>query len=190
MSVVLRCPSCGTTRTTPGECEACHDAQVRYFCANHTPGLWLDASTCSKCGARFGDPAPDTAPPGIPVRTRPPAAPPRAPTSTSAPPAPPKAGADGWESGERLPPADEEELDAMRRSETGASRMPLWMKILRAAVRAREMRSAAPPETPRIGRGSGGCLTRLVLVLLVLFVVVATALFLVGRALLQWLQSY
>ena len=45
--VVLRCPNCGTTRSTPGMCEACHEAEVRYYCTNHTPGLWLNASTCS-----------------------------------------------------------------------------------------------------------------------------------------------
>ena len=40
--VVLRCPSCGTTRAAPGECDACHEAQVRYYCTNHTPGRWLE----------------------------------------------------------------------------------------------------------------------------------------------------
>ena len=53
MSVVLRCPSCGTTQATPGECEACHEAQVRYFCTNHEPGLWLDGTSCPS-GARRG----------------------------------------------------------------------------------------------------------------------------------------
>jgi hypothetical protein len=28
---VLHCPNRGTTRPMPGECEACHAAQVRYF---------------------------------------------------------------------------------------------------------------------------------------------------------------
>ena len=41
--VVLRCPNCGTTQATPAECEACHEADVRWFCPNHTPGRWLDA---------------------------------------------------------------------------------------------------------------------------------------------------
>src|SRR6187549_2672541 len=57
MSVVLRCPNCGTTRATPGECEACHEGSVRYFCSNHQPGLWLSEPTCAKCGAAFGQPA-------------------------------------------------------------------------------------------------------------------------------------
>ncbi|MEO8548564.1 MAG: hypothetical protein ABI678_01265 [Kofleriaceae bacterium] len=60
MSVVLRCPNCGTTQTTPGDCEACHEAQVRYFCTNHEPGIWLDGPTCPQCAAR---PAPAPRPP-------------------------------------------------------------------------------------------------------------------------------
>ena len=49
--VVLRCPNCGTTRSTPGECEACHEAQVvRYYCTNHDPGEWLDEPTCGDAG--------------------------------------------------------------------------------------------------------------------------------------------
>lgn len=69
--VVLRCPNCGTTRPSPGECEACHEAEARYFCPNHTPGRWLDAPACTACGARFGararatplPPGPSTPPP-------------------------------------------------------------------------------------------------------------------------------
>ena len=49
MSVVLRCPSCGTTRETAGECEVCHQAQVAYFCPNHKPGQWLEGPTCPRC---------------------------------------------------------------------------------------------------------------------------------------------
>ena len=61
--VVLRCPSCGTTRAAPGECEACHEAQVRYYCTNHTPGRWLDSRSCPQCGSQFG--VPDR-PPAVP----------------------------------------------------------------------------------------------------------------------------
>lgn len=63
--VVLRCPNCGTAQAKPGECEACHEGQVRHFCTNHKTGIWLDASTCPQCGARFGEavrPAPLPAP--------------------------------------------------------------------------------------------------------------------------------
>jgi hypothetical protein len=53
--VVLRCSNCGTVQAKSGECDACHEAQVRYFCTNHTPGLWLDADSCAQCGARWGE---------------------------------------------------------------------------------------------------------------------------------------
>ncbi len=56
--VVLRCPNCGTVHPEPGECAACHEAQVRCFCTNHSPGVWLNAEACPQCGARLGDPAP------------------------------------------------------------------------------------------------------------------------------------
>ena len=57
MSVVLRCPTCGTTQGHGGECEACSESEVRYFCTNHEEGIWLDGPVCSRCGAKFGDPA-------------------------------------------------------------------------------------------------------------------------------------
>lgn len=56
--IVLRCQNCGTTQAGPGECEACHEAQVAYYCANHSPGHWLKTSTCPQCGAKFGDASP------------------------------------------------------------------------------------------------------------------------------------
>jgi len=85
--VVLRCPNCGTTRSATGECEACHEAQVRYFCSNHEPGRWLDAPACQQCGARFGDPArPATMRP--PVRPSPAPAPAPAPARPTAGPRP------------------------------------------------------------------------------------------------------
>ncbi|MBA2707298.1 MAG: hypothetical protein H0U59_05795 [Gemmatimonadaceae bacterium] len=61
--VVLRCPNCGTTQGMTGECEACHEEQVRYFCTRHKPGVWLDKAACSQCGAKFGDPPAAAAPP-------------------------------------------------------------------------------------------------------------------------------
>lgn len=56
--VVLRCPNCGTNQAGPGECEACHEAQVAYHCTNHSPGRWLESLTCQQCGARFGEASP------------------------------------------------------------------------------------------------------------------------------------
>jgi hypothetical protein len=55
MSVVLRCPTCGTTQGHVGECEACSEGEVRYFCTNHDEGIWLDSPVCSRCGGKFGD---------------------------------------------------------------------------------------------------------------------------------------
>lgn len=68
MSVVLRCPTCGTTQDHPGECDACSDDQVRYFCRNHEPALWLDRPVCGTCGARFGQ-APEAPRPARPPRS-------------------------------------------------------------------------------------------------------------------------
>lgn len=53
--VVLRCPTCGTTQNHPGECDACYDDQVRYFCSNHNPALWLEKPVCRECGAKCGE---------------------------------------------------------------------------------------------------------------------------------------
>lgn len=71
--VVLRCPNCGTTQAVTGECEACHEEQVRYFCTRHKPGVWLDKPACSQCGAKFGDPSSaEPAPPRSPPSRTPP----------------------------------------------------------------------------------------------------------------------
>ena len=52
--VIIRCPNCGTTQSTLGECEACHESDTRHFCTNHEPGRWLDGPACATCGARYG----------------------------------------------------------------------------------------------------------------------------------------
>jgi hypothetical protein len=49
--VVLRCPHSGTVAEGAGECVACHEAGVRWYCANHTPARWLDSHVCAGCGA-------------------------------------------------------------------------------------------------------------------------------------------
>src|SRR3954447_15432150 len=106
--VILRCPNCGTATATPGECEACHEAQVRYYCTNHEPGHWLESPACPRCGAKFGDPV------RLPARPVPPAAPPP-PRTTSAPRARPPADSPSlphrtspspWGGRERSEPAD------------------------------------------------------------------------------------
>ena len=76
MSVVLRCPNCGTTQVHAGECEACSEGDVQYFCTNHDEGIWLDSPVCARCGAKFGDPprkpVPTPTPPRVPTRPAPP----------------------------------------------------------------------------------------------------------------------
>jgi hypothetical protein len=158
MSVVQRCPNCGTTKSTSGECDACHEATVRYFCTNHTPGLWLDTRTCPKCGAQLGEPAhrASAAAPALPARKRRP----RPPASTPAPPPP---GADELEAGASSPTA-------------------LLQKMLRAAVSARYMSRRAAPRREKLP--IGGCLMRLVLLVLFMLAALAGGLFLFGRALL------
>jgi len=173
MSVVQRCPSCGTTKATSGECEACHEAQVRYFCTNHTPGLWLDAGTCPSCGARFGEPPREvSAPaPSIPVQTRSPAIA-RPPART------PKVGM--GDSRGRPAAAREREVELDPR----ASRMALLQKILEAAIRARYMPSGALGRSRRPARrGAGGCLG-LLLGMVLLLLALASGAFVFGRTLL------
>lgn len=160
MSVVLRCPTCGTTRPSPGGCEACHEAQVRYFCTNHTPGLWVDAPTCPQCAGRFGEarraPAPAYVPP---ARTRPTAVT-RAPASTSPLPPPysrvePPSTRDEWELRGSVP-ADRAEGLAI-----GTSPLALLLNLLGAAAGPRR----PAPERARsgLGRGLFGCLFQLLL---------------------------
>lgn len=81
--VVLRCPQCGTTQSSQGECQACHEGQVRYFCSNHNPGEWLDQPRCPRCGARFGEPV-SAQPPPV-TRPPPPKPTPRPPQRTVRP---------------------------------------------------------------------------------------------------------
>jgi ribosomal protein L40E len=71
MSVVLRCRTCATTQGNAGECEACFEGEVRYFCTNNDEGVWLDGPVCVRCGAKFGDPprkAPTPRAPTVPTR--------------------------------------------------------------------------------------------------------------------------
>lgn len=170
--VVLRCPNCGTVAATPGECEACHEAQVRYFCTNHTPGLWLEASSCTQCGARFGDVVPPStsAPPAIDrsIRTD--------VTQTTRPITPePEVGP--WETS----PPD---------VEPSARAASPWIEMLAAAARAsvarRAERADYEDETPVRVRG-GGCLKQLVLLALCLFGLFMLATLLLGGALLRFL---
>lgn len=168
MSVVLRCPTCGTTQTHAGECEACSEGDVRYFCTSHDPGLWLTEPRCSACGAKFGD-APTVRPPS-PARatpTRPRVAPraesrstPRATELPGSIPTRPRPTVVEPEEGDAEPSLAEVLVDMLEegRRARGTVDDPPW----------REPIATAPPK-PFIA----GCLGRL---LLLVFLLIALAL--------------
>lgn len=181
MSVVLRCPTCGTTQGHAGECEACFGGEVRYFCTAHDEGLWLEGAVCGRCGARFGD-APRTPPtpaapsiPARPVETRRPVRrrPPARPLDLDPGGRPP------WDS-EPEKPAEPEVLPRT------PSLRDLLEAISERRARARrrydvEVPGAEPP-APRVGLPIAGCLFRAVgvAILLVLVVVVILVLLFAG----------
>jgi hypothetical protein len=101
MSVVLRCPTCGTTQGHAGECEACSEGVVRYFCTSHDKGIWLEGPVCSTCGSRFGDARPASRAPRVPI---PPAGAPdfRPPTRRRVPEPPPEITEDRARAGRRF----------------------------------------------------------------------------------------
>lgn len=151
MSVVLRCAICGTQGHT-GECEACSEGEVQYFCTNHNQGIWLDGPVCSRCEAKFGDPprrpAPAPTPPPVlagraeaprlqpPARCRTPGRPPhpdfgRRPTRRPDPDDPADRrwcrGRHRWESCSRRSP----------RRVLAAARLPRWTRRLGRTAPAR-----------------------------------------------------
>ena len=195
--VVLRCPNCGTTRAALGECDACHDAQVRYYCTNHAPGLWLDAAACPQCGARFGDPPKIIAPPTPTAPTAPsqraaPVAPRRTPAPPPATAAPrpkfsPPARSRDADRRERAPPVIDE---ISPRDEDRPVRAPSWREVFRAAARARSRRTEMPPDpdysdAAPAGRSMSGCLGRFVLLMVFLFLAFVSGVFLFGSSLMR-----
>jgi hypothetical protein len=177
MSVVLRCPNCGTTQGHVGECEACSDAEVQYFCTNHDEGIWLDSPVCGRCGAKFGDAPrkPTPAPtrrlptrPAPPPDFRPPVRP-RAPERMARPEfgAPPP----------RRPPDDDEPVEGEVLPRT-PSLGELLEEITDERARARERYEVEEARSPWAGvrvRGPGlpfvaGCLVRVLGLGFLLFV--------------------
>jgi hypothetical protein len=173
--VVLRCPTCGTTQVEPGECEACFEGTVRYFCGNHTPGLWLDAPACTVCGATLGKAAPK-APARLPVpgtvplhRTRRPGA-----SRTGTP-----ARGEPVAGGSRRPPRREVEIedapaapslrDLLADLSIGRERPPFEVDELPPPAPERELPGPAP--------FLGGCLLRLLLLVLLLIVLAVAGVF-------------
>ena len=182
--VILRCPNCGTSKTTPGECEACHEAQVRYYCTNHKPGRWLDASVCPHCGAAFGDPVRPAA------RPIPPADPPRprttvtsaAPPRVDPPPSPPRTSAKPWSRRERERAPDRDLGASDESASVRDIRAARMLEILRAASRSGRLSRGATyttPEAPLVGAVLGGCLMRFVILAMFLLIMLS----LVGGAL-------
>ena len=164
--VVIRCPNCGTTRGSPGECDACHEAETRYFCTNHAPGLWLDGPACAACGARFGV-----------ERT------PRRPAARAAPEPPRSRPADPRPTlGRRPPPYDEPER-TIDDAWTGPVRTPRRHEIEEIEeTAAGAPRVEWPPATPFPPFGvrivpMAGCLRRLVVLVLVLIALAVLAVF-------------
>jgi hypothetical protein len=179
--VILRCPNCGTSKTTPGECEACHEAQVRYYCANHKPGRWLDASACPQCGAKFGDPVLPIARPAPPRprTTVTPAAPPR----VDPPPSPPRTSATPWGRRERKRSLDPDIGASDESASVPDIRTARILEILRAASRAGRMSRGATyttSEIPPVGAALGGCLMRFVILAMFLLISFFLMLSLVG----------
>lgn len=177
--VVLRCPKCGTTQSHPGECDACYDDQVRYFCSNHSPGLWLDEPVCKECGAKFGEaPRRHPAPP-------PPAAPPVPPRKTRRPEfrRPMPRGAEPPHTSPRRPP-DPEVTPAEPSLETLLARM-LSERRERTGYKEEEAPWGKPTPEVRLPRPRPkGCLVKFLLVaLLLLALAVAGSFLLVGGAL-------
>ena len=185
MSVVLRCPNCGTTQGHVGECEACSEGEVQYFCTNHDEGIWLDTPVCARCGAKFGDaprkPTPSRMPPRIPTRPagapdfRPPARP-RTPERMAGP-----------EFGRRPPPRpdDDEPVEGEVLPRT-PSLGELLEEITEERARARERYEVEEPRSPWAGvrvRGPGlpfvaGCLFRVLGLGFLLFMAFVIFLFL------------
>ena len=164
--VTLRCPHCGTTQGVLGECEACREAEVRYFCTNHTPGLWLDAPSCSRCGARFGQAEPDRHEPE-----------PTPSASEMPPPVRPRrmdADAGPWARAEDRP-----DLDS--RGPTAPDPTRILLDMLSAAARSRPLMREYHDKPRR----RGGCLRTLFMLALLLL-----GLFVLGPILLGMFMGY
>lgn len=174
--VILRCPNCGTAQSAEGQCSACHEVSVRYFCTNHTPGIWLESTSCPKCGANFGDPEPArTEPiPEPPPSTEPPAFPrPSRPRVTR----PTKSeGIGPWYTDA---PSD---VESGRRRTMGPDSFRMLLATMAAAARARSERAHRLDHEEMVpARPQGGsCLGRLLMLALLLMALLLMAPVLLG----------
>jgi rubredoxin len=186
--VLLRCPNCGTTKSSFGECEACHEAQVRYYCTNHTPGQWLDAPRCNLCGAVFGRASPAPSPMPAPRSERRPTA--GAPAPARPLPRTPRPDIP------RTRPRDEADFDgaaagrpdAVEPSEStrsGGVLLPGLEEMLRAAARRRVPREPVPDREALPARRGMGCLMRLFLMALFFLLSLVAGVFVTAGSLFQ-----
>jgi hypothetical protein len=188
--VVLRCPNCGTTTASPGECQACHHDDVRYYCTNHTPGRWLETPKCPECGAAFGDPANPPAPPPRVRRPPPPAA---SPGRKRFVPRPPERASAPWVRPTGPPTRDDRAAPRYGSDEAPDPRIARWPDLLReAAARARRVRAGAKPvpDTARVGMALGGCLIRAVFLMVLLFTTLLVFSLMFGGLLFQGFGIY
>ena len=189
--VVLRCPNCGTTTASPGECQACHNDEVRYYCTNHTPGLWLNAPKCPECGAALGDPG---RPPAPPPRVRRPTPPPAAsPGRKRFMPPLPEGASRPWVRRTKPPDRDDGAAPRYGRGERPDPRIASWLDLLgEAASRARRVRAEATPipDTAKVGMALGGCLMRAVFMMVLLFTAFLVFSLLFGGLLFQGFGIY
>ena len=154
--VIIRCPNCGTTQGALGECEACHEGDVRYFCTNHEPGQWLSGPACPACGARYGVDRPKPRP---------------APRPTTEPPVRHR-----WSA----PPDEWEPIPA--EVWTGPVRTPERGEIIgaeRGDIDPRAGWGAEPPLMPGTIKivTATGCVRRLVMLVFILLILAALAVF-------------
>ena len=162
MSVVLRCPACGTTQGHAGECEACSEGEVRYFCTNHDEGIWLDGPVCSRCGTKFGAVSSTPPAPRAPSLPTPPSRAPdfRAPSRRRTPePRGTDFGSRSRTRAEREGPAEPEVLP--RTPSLGELLEELTEEHARAGSRHEADVPWAEPRTRRGGFPLGGCLIRI-----------------------------
>ena len=188
--VLLRCPNCGTTKSSFGECEACHEAQVRYYCTNHTPGQWLEAPQCTLCGAVFGRAAPAPGPSPIPTSrserspTRAAPAPARPSPRTRRPDVPrtrPREETDF----DRAAPGRPDAAEPSESRRGGGVLLPGLEEMLRAAARRRVHRESAPDREAVPVRRGMGCLMRLFLMALFFVLSLVAGVFVTAGSLFQ-----
>jgi hypothetical protein len=189
--VIRRCPNCGTSTANPGECEACHESEVRYYCTNHKPGQWLETPTCSQCGAKFGDlEGPVPFPPAARLPSK--VAPPKPARPADPPRSRPEPGPGPWSSKEARRPLDPEPEESRPSPPIPDVRAARMRELLEAVARAgrRPRRPDTTSEGPIVRFAPGGCLVRFLLLVLFLFMLLPLLLLLIGGSLLQILDSY